>query len=729
MTVITEPDLSAGDVLPTDLDEPRLRSPAELSRRRFVVASIVGTAIVLPLFLWLQWDLWSGSLNVLRGVPYDYFYDKQARALFHGHLYLPPGTMGIEAFRHDGHDFTYFGLFPSLIRMPILLVTSRLDGDMTAPSILLAWITTAVFSSLMLWRLRVLMRGDALVGRAEAAAYGVLMATILGGSVILYLAATPFVYNEDFAWSIPLTVGSLFALLGVLERPTRGRVIASGVLILCTNLNRTPPGWACSIAAIVIAGWFALGREGTSNRRWALPMVAVGAVPFLVGCVVTYAKFGIPIGLPMADQFWAKVNAHRRYFLAANGGKAFSFAFLPSTLSAYFQPFGMRIGTIFPFFNPPANPAPWLGGAVMDQSYPTASFTDTSPLLLILGVWGAVTAFRPKGVGQVRLTRIILFGGAAGAGGVLLWGYMSQRYIGDLMPFFIIAAGIGLIDVWRRLENRQLRVKGLVLGALGTVGVYCIAVNLAISAFPVSQWTQTQTAGYVSVAKTLSIGSLADSVQRGSTLPYRGPAGQLFDVNNCSGLYLATGNDLRDVPGQNIEHSSWLPVEQSPSYTHILGFTFNRPPSELTHPVTLMTYGKSRLVLEPARGYPGHRFMQVQLYNSGTSIKWPPGSSWAFPITQKEVSLHEQLQTIVTVDPNLHSFLVNWYGDSIMINHYVGGDGPLVVHTSKQTSGSPTPVVSVADVPVRSHLDQYVQQLAAAKPAPLSLCRSLTQGH
>jgi hypothetical protein len=38
-------------------------------------------------------------------------------------------------------------------------------------------------------------------------------------------------------------------------------------------------------------------------------------------------------------------------------------------------------------------------------------------------------------------------------------------------------------------------------------------------------------------------------------------------------------------------------------------------------------------------------------------------------------------------------------------------------------------VVSVADVPVRSHLDQYVQQLAAAKPAPLSLCRSLTQGH
>jgi hypothetical protein len=121
--------------------------------------------------------------------------------------------------------------------------------------------------------------------------------------------------------------------------------------------------------------------------------------------------------------------------------------------------------------------------------------------------------------------------------------------------------------------------------------------------------------------------------------------------------------------------------------------------------------------------------MQLQLSNSGTSIKWPPGTSWAFPITQKEVRGHEQLQTIVTVDPNLHSFWVKWYGESTMINHYVGGDGPLVVHTTKQSPGSPTPVVSVADVPVRSHLDQYAQQVAAAQQAPMALCRSLTQGH
>ncbi len=331
-----------------------VRSPNELSRRRFTRAVVIGVVVMGPPFLYLLWDLWSHAPNPFRGVPYDDFYDLQARAMFHGHLDLPPGQMGIEAFKHDGLSYTYFGIFPSLIRMPFLLVSSS-NGELTAGSILVAWLTTGLFSSLMLWRLRVLMRGSALVGRAEAACYGVFMATIMGGSVLIFLAATPFVYNEDFAWSVPLTLGSLFAMIGVMERPSWGRVWASGALVLCTNLDRTPPGYACVIGALLIAAWFALGRGGAANRRWALPMVAVGAVPFAVSCAVTYAKFGIPVGLPMADQVWATVNAHRRYFLAANGGKAFSFKFLPSTLVAYLQPAGIRFSGVFPFIAPPAH--------------------------------------------------------------------------------------------------------------------------------------------------------------------------------------------------------------------------------------------------------------------------------------------------------------------------------------------------------------------------------------
>ncbi len=404
-------------------------------------------------------------------------------------------------------------------------------------------------------------------------------------------------------------------------------------------------------------------------------MAAVGAVPFVTSCLVTYLKFGIPVGLPMADQVWAHVNAHRRYFLVANGGRAFSFSFLPSTLTAYFQPVGIRYSGFFPFITPPTAPAPWLAGAVMDQSYPTGSFTDTSPLLLVLGCWGLITAFRPRGIGQVRLTRIVVFSAALGAGGVLLWGYMSQRYLGDLMPFFIIASGIGLIDIWRRLQARTERARGVVLGAVIAVSVYCIAANLAIASFPVSQWTAAQSARFISAEKALSIDSLSASVRHGSTLPYWAPAGQIFVADNCSGLYLSTGNDLKDVPGQQIEHYTWMPVEQSPSFIHVIGFTFNRPVRDFTDPVTLMTYGKSRLVMEPVPHVPG--YVQLHLYDSGTKISWPSPIGWKFPIDSSEV--HHQLQIVVTIDPYLHRFLVGWYDDEVMINHYVAGHGPAVV--------------------------------------------------
>ena len=666
---------------------------------------LVGVAAVGVPLLWVLWDLWSGTVNPLRAVPYDNFYDLQARAMFHSRLDLPNGYMGIEAFIHDGRQYTYFGVFPSLLRMPILVLTNRFDGELTAPSILLAWLATGLTSSLMLWRLRILMRGRAILGRAEAASFGVLMAVIMGGSVILFLAATPFIYNEDFAWSVPLTVGSLFALLGVMERPSWGRVSTAGVLVLATNLNRTPTGYACVIGAMLVAAWFATGRGGRPDRRWVVPMVLVGAVPFAAGCAVTYAKFGIPVGLPMADQVWATVNAHRRNFLAANGGKAFSFGFLPSTVVAYLQPFGIHLSGLFPFVGTPTAPAAWVGGTVLDQTYPTASIPATMPLLFLLSCWGMVSAFRRKTIGQIRLTRIVLIAGAAGTAGVLLWGYISERYMADFMPLLVVASGIGLIDVWRRMSARPRRSRTVTLGAIAALGIYCVVANLAISIAPAQQWNMAQTKAFVSAEHGLSIQSLASTVRHGPNLPYWAPTGQLFIAGNCSGLYLSTGNDMSNVPGQQIQHFTWIPVEQGPGITHNVGFTFSGPASRLTGPVTLLTYGPSRLVLEPAGGDE----VRFAVLDSGTSIKWPSPIGWHFPIKY----LHTQYRFTVVTDPNLKSIVVVWYG-SKMIGHYIGGDGPAVVQSSPPTSNRATPLVSVTQL--RTPVDD------------MSLCRSLLNG-
>jgi hypothetical protein len=134
-----------------------------------------------------------------------------------------------------------------------------------------------------------------------------------------------------------------------------------------------------------------------------------------------------------------------------------------------------------------------------------------------------------------------------------------------------------------------------------------------------------------------------------------------------------------------------------------------------------MTYGTSRLVLEPVPNFPGD--VQFHLYDSGTTITWPYPISWKLPIVPSEI--HQQLQIMVTVDPNLHRFVAMWRDNEILLNHYVAGGGPAVVLPTTGTYGSPPPIVTVRDVPLRKSTI-YPSSYQAGR-SRLTLCRSLTK--
>ncbi len=346
--------------------------PNDGGRRRFTIAVVLGLAVAAVPYVWV---LWGGGVDPLRSFypshVFSNFYEIQARALMNGHWYVPRGSLGIEGFIIHGREYSYFGPFSSILRMPILALTSSLDGRLTAPSMLLAWLVTGLFTSLLLWRVRVLVRGVRMVGRAEAGSYGLLVATIMSGSVLLYLASMPYVYDEDFAWGVALTIGSLFALLGVLERATTYRVAGAGVLILAAVLARTSTGMACVGGAFLVALWLGLGRGGTHNRRWAGPVVLAGLVPLLIGCYVSWAKFGVPFGLPLGSQVWTKLDPHRRAFLAANAGKPYNVAFLPTTLATYLRP---DVAPLHPGL--PVHHAACLPASVSDRSHVLHDLSD-----------------------------------------------------------------------------------------------------------------------------------------------------------------------------------------------------------------------------------------------------------------------------------------------------------------------------------------------------------------
>ena len=405
----TDPSLGAGmetdhpEASRVDSDGEKGRSQRTVARRRFTWAAVIAVAVTTVPFTWILWSLW-GPVNPLRKTVFeDNFFDLQARAMFHGKFSLPTGQLGIEGFIHDGKTYTYFGLFPSIIRMPVLLVTSSLDGKLTPTYMLLAWFLTGLFASMLLWRIRHLVRGDAAMGWMETTGYGVLVATFMGGTVWLTLASIPYVFDEDIAWSICLTIGSMFALLGVLERPTWGRVVASGVLIMCANLDRQTTGWACVVAAGLVALWFLFGFGGAENRRWTLPVAAAGLIPLIIGGAVNYAKFGVPFGVPVTDQVYTQVNAYRRRFLAANHNSEVGTSFILTNLAAYFRPDGLSLSSVFPFVTSPTGPPTTIHGVLFDRLYRTSSVPASTPLLFLLSIWGFIAAFRRKRFGRIAL--------------------------------------------------------------------------------------------------------------------------------------------------------------------------------------------------------------------------------------------------------------------------------------------------------------------------------------
>ncbi len=682
----------------------------EAGRRRFTTAAIIGTVLAAFPFLWILFGAWENP-DPIRGTAFeDNFYELQARAMFHGHLWLANGAIGIEAFIHDHRQYTYFGLFPSIIRMPILLVTSHLDGRLTVFFMMVAWLLTALFTSLLLWRVRILIRGPVAMGRAEATGFGVLIATTLVGSVWTVLASLPYVFAEDLAWSICLTVGSIFCLLGVLEHPTRGRVLASLVLILCANLDRLTTGWACVVGAVLIAAWFGLGRGGEENRRWWLPVAAAGLIPLAVGCYVNYLKFGVPFGLPVVDQVYTLENAYRRKFLASNHNAEEGIAFIPSDALAYLRLDGLRFQSVFPYLSLPAAPATAVHGQLFDRRYRTASLPSSMPLLFLLSCWGLVTAFRPRPIGRVALTRILLLAAGSAGAALLLWGYIAPRYLADFVPFLVLASAVAMADIWRRLEGKK---RGFRIGAftvIALVALFTIAANIGIGITPNEEWTTDQVYNFVSVQKALSDITghpLSANVVRGNSLPPWAPAGQLYVVGDCDGLYISNGESYATVPQQQLSRTTWMAAQRGHLFQHTFEVTANHASPGGAPLVPLVSSGSSTVSITTIPS-PNPREVTVRFWLTGQGGGLAPYHSYFLPIpigtTTKVVIITDPVKHYVEV-LHKHPFM-----SATMVN-----TGPIVVHPITRGPKGLTSALSVDNV-------------TAASPQP-TLCQSLIGSH
>lgn len=544
-------------------DAPFPRMP-----RGYRWACLAGSLLAGLLFCWV---LSVGHAHLAPERGGSGFYDAQTRALLDGHWDIPPGELSIEAIENDGKTFTYFGPVPALIRMPVLLVTDDLDGRLTQISMLGAFATTMAALSMLMWRVRVLVRGTRGLHRRELAITSLFVFGLGGGSIVVFLASQAVVYHEAILWGIAFALCSYLQQVGFLVAPGRRTLGLSGIFAGLALLTRASVGAgpvvALGLVMLVYLFRAIRGRSGRVTRglvpqldapkprHHLLGVFLAVMIPVSFYMAVNYAKFDHPLRLPLNQQVFSDLDPNRQAALADNSGSLFGVKFIPTTLWQYSRPDAVEPDGLAPWINFPRQPTTVVGDVTFDTLDEASSIPVTMPLLAVLGVVGVVALCRPppRRGPDLRVLRLPVVGAAAGAFTVLTIAFVANRYLGDAFPLLALLAIAGLHRLGRWFGAKLRAPSVLVGGVLLVLGLWGVAANLAFALEYqrlIAPADPSDRAAFIGFQYDLPFSDTSQVTQgpplegdlTGShLLPSIGPRGAILIMGDCDGMYWSDG--------------------------------------------------------------------------------------------------------------------------------------------------------------------------------------------
>lgn len=418
------------------------RMPSGLSIPQFVPDAWWPAAVGAVLCgAWYALLLTGFSLDMLSPVDRGLVFNSMLLHMLDGRVDVDPAIITGEGFVREGRTYAYFGAFPALLRLPLLLVPGAIDRDITTLS---TWIASVLACY---WLLRAtlvmhvhLARPDQRVLLAWLA-----VALALGGPQVQFLRAS--IYQEVANWAaafgaffVCACVRGLVAPGGFTPAVLRRMALAAG-LALATRVSTGMGLYAAMGMLMPVLAW--------PGRLAAMPWLRALLAPRMLA----------PVGILAALLAWTLVLNHLRW------GNPFTVA--DATLQTFTHVYEGRFERLQQtgMFN---LSRVWLGGIyyfvpvwilylpggrlLLEPSYvhmaelelPPASFLLSDPLLLVLAGAGILGGLR-----QAALRRwLLVFAPPLLLPPILMlgWFFMNHRYRLEFYPLFTLLAVLGVMS-------------------------------------------------------------------------------------------------------------------------------------------------------------------------------------------------------------------------------------------------------------------------------------------
>jgi hypothetical protein len=396
----------------------------------------------------------NGTMQVFAPEFLDKVFDNMLAHMLHGEFNVDRDAIQVEAIIRNGKAYTYFGVFPALLRLLALPFIDLSQAHLARLSCLVGMV---VFVAIQLRTLLLVHDSLPIAGRRPVFLAVMAAATVLSGPQ-LYLLGSAWVYHEPIIWSGAIAaIFNFFILRAALGQGLRASDLIWLAILAGVAFNtRGSVGVGLYVATFLLVLW--------SAWRWHRPArlsaAHAGSMATAIGAVARDPVIIVTLGILTALAVMAGiVNFERWGNPLIFGGDANNYIVLkekPDEVRMFNTYGAFNIQRIWVGFLYYATGIPWLvKGITPFSGFLHARYHSiegpplvpllTNPLTIILAGIGIYQLWRcPKSYpGGNPILWLTLAGHAVVIVIIFTVLSLTVRYRFDLAPFMTLAAFIG----------------------------------------------------------------------------------------------------------------------------------------------------------------------------------------------------------------------------------------------------------------------------------------------